>query len=167
MSLNDQLQDAIEAIVSNVLSTVHTCIPGKIESYDHTKQMANVQPLIKKKYVDGETVNLPVIVNVPVVWMRGGGALFTFPLMQGDGVLLLFAERNIDLWLTKGGIVGPPDRRKFDLSDCIAIPGLVDFTNSNFPANNDDVMLTYSGGSFAVHNDGQIDINNGNLTVDV
>lgn len=167
MSLNDQLQDAIEAVVSNVLSGVHTCLPGRIESYDESEQKANVQPLIKKRYADGELVNLPIIVNVPVIFMRGGGALFSFPISVGDGVLLFFAERNIDLWLTKGGVVEPPDRRKFDLSDCIALPGLVDFANGDFPANNDDVMLRYSGGSVAIHNDGQIDINDGNLTVDV
>lgn len=166
MSTNEQLQDAIEVVAKNLISMIHTCLPAEIVKYDHTKQMADVHPLIKKKFTDGTVIDMPVIVNVPVVWPRGGGALFSFPLIKGDGVLLAFAERNIDDWLTNGGNVAPKDRRKHSFSDAIAIPGLVPFNASLFPSNNEDVCLKYSGGSVCIHNNGQIDMNDGNLTVD-
>ncbi len=164
--MNEQWEDAIGAVVNVMLSGIHTCLPGKIESYDHAKKKASVKPLIRKKYADGTVIPLPVIVNVPVVWMQGGGAVFTFPLKKGDGVLLLFAERNIDRWLSEGGDVEPKDSRKFHLSDCIAIPGLDDFKTGENPDNNDDVTLKYLGGKVVIHNDGQVNINDGNLTVD-
>lgn len=165
MSLQD-LQDAIEAVVKAQMVTVHTCLPGTIERYDHRTQSADVKPSLKRTFPDGTVLSVPVIVNVPVIWMRGGEALFTFPLNKGDGVLLLFAERNIDTWLSKGGEVESPDARRFDLSDCIAIPGLVDFENGTFPDNNDDVTLKYKTASIAIKPDGQVNVNNGNLTVD-
>ena len=149
-----------KAIQANLLE-IHTCLPGQIEQYDHTKQKADVKPLIKKKYVDGSVVPMPVISNVPVVWPAGGGGSITFPLKQGDGVLLVFSERSLDTWLSKGGDAEPGSRHKFDLSDAIAIPGLHPFTHTSNSDNNTDFLLKYKTGKFRIDQNGKIAFGSG------
>lgn len=119
-TLAQVIRDAIEAR----LAEVHTSIPAQIVSFDDATCLATVQPCLKRKYtVDNELVDLPKIVNVPVVMPRGGGAVIMFDLQPGDYVLLVFAERSIDKWITSGGKVDPKDPRKHQLSDAFAIPG--------------------------------------------
>lgn len=117
------IKDAIEAR----LVDVHTALPGTIQSYDPAKQMANVQPNIQRKYSSGKITSLPVINNVPVVHPRGGKAAILLPLKAGDPCLLVFSERSLDIWKSKGGQVDPQDTRKHTLSDAFCIPGGSDF----------------------------------------
>lgn len=141
------LNEAVEAAIDNKLAGVHTCLPGMVESYNIAKAMVSVKPLIKRVYRDGQQVALPVIVNVPLIFPRSAGGSLTFPIAKGDGVLLLFSERAMEVFLSKGGDQIPGDRRRFDLSDAIAIPGLLPFTVVS-PAEPDAVVLR--GGNMKV-----------------
>lgn len=125
--------DIMKQVVNYSLTNIHTCLPGEIVSYDYTKQKATVQPLLKKRYSDGTIQDLPEITCVPVVFPSGNDFSIHWPLDAGDNVLLLFSERSIDEWLSKGGEVAPLDPRKFDLSDAIAIPGLIPFAETETP----------------------------------
>lgn len=161
------LTEAVRNAITKALSGIHTCLPGRIESYDYTKRLSSVKPLIKKKYKDGTLLSLPIIENVPVVWLAGGGASFTFPLERGDGVLLVFSERSMDNWLSIGGDAEPGSETMFDLSDAIAIPGLYPFNVSSSATSNSKVELIYDNASITIDRNGQININDGNLTVDL
>lgn len=118
-SLAQTIKDSIEAR----LAELHTAMPGTIEKFDAATSMASVAPSLKRKYVNGEVVNLPLILNVPVCFPRGGGAAITFDLQKGDPVLLVFSERSIDAWKSLGGLTDPRDPRKHALTDAFAIPG--------------------------------------------
>lgn len=157
-----QFPDAINRAIDARLAGVHTALPGRIESYDYTTQKADVQPLIKKRYRDGTEQSLPVITDVPVVWPRAGGASLTFPIQQGDGVLLVFAERGLANWLSLGDEQPPPDFAKHQLTDAIAIPGLNDFTTAGLADNNEDVLLVFGSSEVRLKPDGEILISNGN-----
>jgi hypothetical protein len=124
-SLAKVISDAIEGR----LADMHTAIPAQVVSYDAGTQRAKVQPTIKRKYANGDLVDLPVINDVPVLWPRAGQAIMHFPLTPADTVLLVFSERSIDRWKTFGGKVDPKDPRKFTLSDAVAIPGCYPKTN--------------------------------------
>ncbi len=118
-SMAQVLKDAIDGR----LAELHTAMPALVESYDAATGFAAVSPCLKRKYVAGDLVELPVINNVPVLFPRGGNAAITFELQKGDVVLLVFAERSVDRWKTAGGKVDPKDPRKHALSDAFAIPG--------------------------------------------
>jgi hypothetical protein len=75
----------------------------------------------------------PIVEDVPVVYPGGGGFFFTFDILPGSYVLLLFAERSIENWANLGGIGDPQSTRKCDLSDAIAIPGLLPLPNILVP----------------------------------
>ncbi len=160
------LTQAVSQAIQSRLNGLHVCLPGEVTKYDRAKSMAEVKPALSKAYLDDTSEEMPVITNVPVVWMRTANAVIHLPLAKGDTVLLVFSERSMDGWLSDGRVGAPPDRRKFDLSDAIAIPGLFPFSASNPASSDDAVEIVHGNASIKVTED-QVDINDGNLTVDV
>jgi len=152
--------DIISGAIRSVISGMHTCLPGKIESYDYTTQKANVLPLLRDVYGDGQEINMPVIIDVPIIFPAIGSVGLTFPVSPGDGVLLVFAERSIDKWLSLGGVVTPDDPRRFDLSDAIAIVGLNPFTETSQADNNDDVTLQNGTAKLKLQSGGKVALGN-------
>lgn len=152
------ITDAMRQAVLFQLYDVHTALPGQIVSYDYSTQKASIQPCLKKSYLDGTTQEMPILNNVPVIFPRSGEASFTFPVLPGDTCLLLFIERSTDLWKSVGGIVAPNDPRKFDLSDAVAIMGLIPFSENSLSENNEDVLLTYKNSSIRIKASGDIQI---------
>lgn len=158
------MYDLIQNAINQALSNLHTCLPGRIESYNHQEQSASVKPLINRRLrtSDGgfEVEELAVIPNVPVQWPRSGGASLTFPVNRGDTCLLVFAERSLDKWTDEGGIVTPEDGRKHALKDAIAIMGVQPFVGGNYPSDNNNVRLMYNKGQVVLNNDNKIAIGN-------
>lgn len=152
------MTDAMRQAVLFQLYDVHTALPGQIISYDYSTQKATIQPCLKKSYLDGTTQEMPILNNVPVIFPRAGEASLTFPVMPRDTCLLLFIERSTDLWKSVGGVVAPNDPRKFDLSDAIAIMGLMPFSENSLSENNEDVLLTYKNSSIRIKASGDIQI---------
>lgn len=145
--------DIFRDSVYSVLNSVHTALPGIVKSFDPSTNKATIQPALNKKYVTGP-MPMPILENVPVMFPRGGDFSMTFPLKEGDYVLLIFIERSIDLWVSVGGQVTPDDPRKFDLSDAIAIPGIMPF-NGSFPENdNESFSLIIGQSRFKISSDG-------------
>ncbi len=152
------MTDAMRQAVLFQLYDVHTALPGQIISYDYSIQKATIQPCLKKSYLDGTTQEMPILNNVPVIFPRSGEASLTFPVLPGDTCLLLFIERSTDLWKSVGGVVAPNDPRKFDLSDAVAIMGLLPFSENSLSENNEDVLLTYKNSSIRIKASGDIQI---------
>lgn len=117
------LLDAIRAVVQEDRKTLHTALPGIVQSFDAAKQTARVRPAIKRVWIDDGPKDLPDCVDVPVHFPRGGNFVLTFPVAAGDECLLVFAERAIDGWFTDGGTQEPSEVRFHDLSDAFAIVG--------------------------------------------
>ena len=119
------LIEAIDAIVNRHLCEVHTSLPCEIVSYDYGKNLASVKPTLKRKYKsEDNSVELPIISNVPIAFQRMGDGHLRIPINPGDTGQLIFNERSIDGWLVSGGTVDPQDPRKHSLSDAVFYPGL-------------------------------------------
>lgn len=157
--------DALRVAISRAIAGIHTALPGKVEKYDHEKQMASVQPLIKKLYLDNKVESLPVIENVPVIFPRTSNFSFTHPIEEGDLVLLLFCERSLEKYLAEGGEQEPGDRRKHDLTDAMAIPGLYPFSETSEADNNEDVLIKFHEAELRIKPDGNFYMK-GSLIVD-
>ena len=100
-----------------------------------------VKASLPKALADGRDLPAPNIHEVAVAWPGGGGMLTTWPLKPGDGVLLVFAQRSLEGWLS-GNDAAPDDPRHFDLSDCVAVPGL---RATGISADPDAVQCTFGG----------------------
>lgn len=149
--------DIINNSIWSVLNNVHTALPGIIKSYDPATNIASVQPALNKAFKSGE-MPMPILNNVPVMFPGGAAFNITFPVNEGDYVLLIFIERSIDLWKAVGGQVTPKDPRKFDLSDAIAIPGLQPLNGDFSNRNNNDFEINFAGSSIKIAADGAIQI---------
>lgn len=116
-----------EAMESRLAGT-YVMRPGRIESFDAAKGLANIKPLLKEivELDTGEqdVASVPVVSNVPVYCFGGGDFLDTAPVAKGDYCILLFADRSLDLWKEQGGEVDPVDPRRHDATDAIALVGL-------------------------------------------
>lgn len=157
---NLNLVQVMSQFIRASMDNVHTALPAVILDYDYKKQKAKVKPQVNKKFDDGIELELPVITGVPVIFPRAGGASLSFPVKKGDTVLVLFSERSLDEWLVKGKEVTPEDSRRFDLTDAIAIPGLLPFTEKSFADNNDDVLLKYGHAEFRITKNKKFTIKN-------
>jgi hypothetical protein len=123
-TLASVIRDAIEA----ALFDVHTCIPGKIVTYDKVNQTATVQPLIKSAFINEsgvrESVKIPAIPGVSVMLLGNSAFSISWPVQKGDTGLIMFSEASLDKWKVRGGEVDPDDDRRFNLSDAMFIPAL-------------------------------------------
>jgi hypothetical protein len=121
-------QTAMRAVQQELASTLWTTLPGIIESYDSTKQTCSIKPAIKARVQSQRGafswVELPLLVDCPVIFPAGGGVALTFPVVKGDEALVMFADRCIDNWWKMGGIQEQPDLRMHDLSDGFALVGI-------------------------------------------
>lgn len=121
----DDLQEGLRIAMETHQSHMWTALPGTVTGVDLGAQTVSVQPTIQGSVTapDGSTqaVNLPVLVDVPIVWPRAGGFALTFPIAAGDEVLVVFASRCIDSWWQSGGVGVQAEARMHDLSDGFAI----------------------------------------------
>ena len=108
---------------------VWTALPGIIQSFDPVAMTCTVKPAILIPLKDPETaaitqVDIPVLLDVPVIYPSGGGFILTFPIVNGDECLVVFASRCIDTWWQNGGYKNQlPLLRMNDLSDGFALVG--------------------------------------------
>ncbi|HHZ6134957.1 TPA: Gp138 family membrane-puncturing spike protein, partial [Escherichia coli] len=132
MALSDQTRsgDLAETFKSERDTTknqIRVALPGIVQSFDPDAVTAVVQPAIRSVETDNDgnrvTKNYPLLVDVPVIFPRGGGCTLTFPVEAGDECLVIFADRCIDFWWQNGGIQEPVDDRMHDLSDAFCIVG--------------------------------------------
>ena len=106
------------------LASVHTAMPGVIETYDADTQRAVVDPSPRVLIDGGDPVERPPLVNVPVIFPGGGGVTLALSMQPGDPVLLIVSERGIGPWkeMSTPGDYTPPRSRFFSLADAFALP---------------------------------------------
>lgn len=152
-------------IVSKAIGKVRTAIPGRVLAYDAATQTATVQPSVRVWRVDEDdelSSALPTsISNCPVLFPAGGGVEITWPLVEGDVVTLLVADRSIDEWMaTAGADVTPRSTQRFRLQDTLVLPGLRPSSAPLTGASTDGLQIATNGatirakdaGTFAVEN---------------
>ena len=130
ISLQDRLGNEslrLESLITGRQAQMWTALPGIVQTFDPKALTCEVQVAIMGKRVleDGtvETTTLPLLLDCPVVFPRGGGCSLTFPIKSGDECLVVFSCRAIDFWWQLGGVQAPAEPRMHDLSDGFVIPG--------------------------------------------
>lgn len=118
------LLQIIENAIQGALANLWGALPCEVESYDADAVTITAQPTIKipVRMPDGSvnTITLPLLMDVPVMFQCAGGFTITHPIKKGDECFVVFSSRNIDLWWQQGGVQDPFDTRKHDLSDGFA-----------------------------------------------
>lgn len=114
-------------MVESERTKIWTALPGQVVQYFPATNTCSIQPTVQGLITatDGSvtSVNLPVLLDCPVVFPNGGGYTLTFPIQANDEVLVVFSSRCIDGWWASSGIQPAPEFRMHDLSDGFCIPG--------------------------------------------
>lgn len=162
----DSFDKWITRAIDNKLVNLHTAMPGEIEAFDETTQLAQIKPLIKRIFTGGNDVAIKSLIHVPIMSLRAGGFVLTFPVSVGDECLVIFCERAIDAWLQSGGAQKPTELRRHDYSDAVAIVGLNNQTNPISGFSMDGLQIrNESGNTVITIKDGEIDITAPLMTV--
>lgn len=144
------LDIAIKRAIDASLIDTHTMLPGTIQAFDPDTQQADVVIAIKRvpRSSDANTepvpFDIPVIKQVPVIFLRGGNFCMTFPVVAGDECLVMFCEREMSNWKANGGSIVPRETRKHDYTDAICLVGLYSQPNKIADFNTDGVEIRNS-----------------------
>ena len=146
------LEPILRNFFSDRMAEMNFCLPARIENVQNLKQgRVDVKPLYIPRYLDNTYSELPVIKNVPIVFACANESGQVFAPKQGDTVLLIFSQCNIDNF--KAGSVEPYSTvfdRSFDINDAIALVGFSPF-NVN-PINTEKHKKDYELGDVSTFN---------------
>jgi hypothetical protein len=121
----DDPEESLRLAMESQQAQIWTALPGVVAAVNLAAQTLSVQPTVQGSVASPngakQLVNLPLLVDIPIVWPRAGGFALTFPIAAGDEVLVVFASRCIDSWWQSGGVGAPAEARMHDLSDGFAI----------------------------------------------
>ncbi len=168
MSDSPTWAEVISSAIESAAAGLHVSIPGEVESYDAATQTASIKPSLKRPLPTLDRVeflDLPVLPRVPIVFPRAGPFFVSFPIVKGDRVLLVFADRSLDQWVDAGREGDPLDGRTHDLSDAVAIPGLYPTSDPLADAHAANMVLGKDGGSqIHIKPNGEIHVGSENAT---
>ena len=146
------LEPILRNFFSDKMSEMNFCLPARIDNVQNLKQgRVDVKPLYIPRYLDNTYSELPAIKNVPIVLPSCNESGMVFSPKQGDTVLLVFSQCNIDNF--KAGSVEPYSTvfdRSFDINDAIALVGFSPF-NIN-PINTEKHKKDYELGDVSTFN---------------
>jgi hypothetical protein len=134
--MQDSPMDFFNKLSGNLVNGINSCMLGKIEAFDSSKMKANVIPLVKNK--DGDK---PMLIEVPISFIKAGPFLIRPPYKKGDIVLVVFADEDIDNVLLSGNISEPNSTRKHSLDDAIVVGGIMPFTNTLPGEHGEDLVI--------------------------
>lgn len=160
----EPIENIIDQRIRDQLLDIHTAIPGYVKSYDPETKTAQVVVAYSDFFEsDAERpVNLDwvPIDDVPVIFPRGGGWSITWPLVDGDPVLLVFSERSIDEWYASDGKsdVSPQYQGTHEEGDCFCLPGLWPSKNNEGKADSENMHIGKEETRVSINRDGTVDI---------
>jgi hypothetical protein len=151
----DQEQD-------NTFSSFNCVQVGVINTFDTSKQSATIT-LVNARAVYNtvqgspaganapQIFQYPLLVDVPVFVLNGGGAVMTMPIKGGEPCIVLFNDRDLDPWWSNGTQGAPPNSlRMHSLADGMALVGIRAKLQAFAGYSATDVEIKLAGGELAV-----------------
>lgn len=159
-----------ENIIKKVNFNLRCCIPGVIQQYDPKTNTASIQPAIREEIVNEDNtvqyINLPILVNVPIIFPSCSIGSIKMLLKQGDECLVLFSDLSIDNFWKYANVQNPIEVRRHDLSDGIAIPCVLSQPNTK-QFNGTGIEITSGVSKISITNNGiTFSDQNGTITLE-
>lgn len=154
------LRDVLNLLKKEILLQLNCHAVATVQTFDSDSQTVTAIVNYKKSnLVKNEETGLysavlmdyPVLLDVPVIIMGGGGFSLTFPISLGDECLILFNDRDIDNWFQGNSSQSPASARLHSFSDGIALVGLNSSPNvySNYDTTH-AIMKSASGAELGI-----------------
>lgn len=153
-SVSTRQPDLLRRVLEAHADEIHTCLPGRVRSYDYTTQTASID-LGARRVVrgldddedDDTSEPYPALVAVPIVWPGSSFGTLHFPLSEGDSVAVFFPEVSIDRWIATGQAEDPGIATRHGIDGAFAIPGLRFRGNTPNASPDNAIVLGNPGGT--------------------
>ena len=121
-----ELIDVLNEFKKNIFASLNCHAIGTVLLFDPLKKTAQVQINYLRKLPDSSIPKeYPVLMDCPVMFLSGGIARLSMPVTVGDQCLVLFNDRDMDMWWQTGmGVLPPTTARKHSMSDAVALVGI-------------------------------------------
>jgi hypothetical protein len=116
--MSDLSYEEMAAMRKEILSSLHSALPGRVEDFDSAACTATIRIMLKSR----SGVSMPLLRDVPV-FLPTLNDEQAFDIVPGDFCLVIFADNAIDAWLQTGEESIPVSGRCHDLSDAFAFVG--------------------------------------------
>lgn len=123
---------SLRAALEGFGAALRVALPCVVAEFDPARMTVRAAPAIKARVLGDlgwESAEMPLLLDVPVVFPGGGGFALTFPVLPGDECLVVFADRCIDSWWQSGGVQEQAAHRLHSLSDGFALVGVRSLPN--------------------------------------
>ena len=158
--LPNNINNLANAIIEQVFKTLNCVKIGRIIKFYTEDKTADVEILAKQKKLDGTFQNITLLKKCLVLGNR-----ITTPILEGDDVVVLFNDYDLNAYFETGTAQEPYSTRKHDLSDGIVLMGLNSLVNA-IQYDNEAICLNYEqtkiNGNLEVNGD---TTQNGNNTI--
>lgn len=158
--LPNNINNLANAIIEQVFKTLNCVKIGRIIKFYTEDKTADVEILAKQKKLDGTFQNITLLKKCLVLGNR-----ITTPILEGDDVIVLFNDYDLNAYFETGTAQEPYSTRKHDLSDGIVLMGLNSLVNA-IQYDNEAICLNYEqtkiNGNLEVNGD---TTQNGNNTI--
>ena len=112
----------MQILKDNIFINLNVCLPAIVKSYSLSNNTVKIQPAIQTVIIDEGFIDMPLLLNVPVLELGGKGLSVKIPLQEGDTGIVIFCDRDISLFKQEKKNTQPNTLRKHDLGDGIFIP---------------------------------------------
>lgn len=126
----DNAMEFMNNLSGNITGGINSCMMGKIEKFDGKTMKADVVPLVRTKNKAGEIEEVSMLIEVPVSFLKAGPFLIRPPYKEGDIVLMIFADSDIENVLLSGNVSNPNSSRRHSLDDAIVVGSIMPFTTT-------------------------------------
>ena len=167
------LEKILTNFMESYLATCYVCMPAIVVGVkDGEEARVDVKMVINRQYKDGSELEYATIPSVPCIQMSTKSSSVTMPVSIGDGVLLMFSQKDMEKFKLGSNTPHTPNTNRWmDMNDAVAFYGLCPFvdspnkkTNKTLPHNPDDLVLTHNRGTsleseIRLAGDGSVHIN--------
>lgn len=157
------LGEEIRGLFFGLMADTHTALPAEIVSYDDSDLRAEVKLLLKD-----ESGEARIIVDAPVLTLRANGVAVVPPYSEGDNVLLVFSEKDLEGTLFDGTPREAEYERRHSLDDAIVAGGLTASNESiSVGGSSDAFRIGDEGGNgyLEINNSGEVNVNSDKVTL--
>lgn len=146
------MAEFISRRMREISANINACLIGTITSINSNgtvtvavnfqKIIRGIVPIPNSNIMGDQIINYPALVNVPVFVYQGGGAAILMPISVGDSCILLFCDRDMDIWFETAQVAPPNSDRLHNINDAIALVG-INNSLSLFPPNTSGVIQIF------------------------
>ena len=158
--LNNNISDIVDNLIKTIFQSLNCVKIGKVIKFYPEDKTADIQIITKTKDINNNLKDTALLSKCLVI-----GNKITLPIEEGEDVVILFNDYDINAYFETGQSQEPYSSRKHSLSDGIVICGLNSIVNAiNY--DNTAVCFNYTqtkvNGNLEVNGEQQ---NNGNVNI--